>query len=102
MVSFVNRLKERWKVQSAAQVWLILLVFALTGFSVMFLKRIFRSWPIHEAWWFDMAYYILILPIYNLLLLIYGAIFGQARYFWEFEKRFFARIVSWFRGNKQA
>jgi hypothetical protein len=36
---------------------------------------------------------VLILPVYNVILLIYGAIFGQLRFFWEFEKRFFMRIV---------
>jgi hypothetical protein len=37
-------------------------------------------------------YYILILPIYNVLLLVYGALLGQFQFFWDFEKRFFRRI----------
>jgi hypothetical protein len=37
---------------------------------------------------------VLILPVYNVLLLFYGAIFGQFRFFWDFEKRFFNRLFS--------
>ena len=42
--------------------------------------------------WVSVIYYILILPIYNIFLLLYGFIFGQFRFFWDFEKRFFNRI----------
>lgn len=82
--------------EKVSQVWLILLVFALTGFSVMYLKRWFKGFDFAEFWWFDMVYYIMILPVYNLLLLFYGAIFGQGAYFWNFEKRFFRRMGGWF------
>ncbi len=43
--------------------------------------------------WFSVLYYILILPVYNVFLLIYGALFGQFKFFWEFEKRFFKRMM---------
>ena len=42
--------------------------------------------------WFSVLYYVLILPVYNLLLLAYGALFGQFSFFWAFEKRFFDRL----------
>jgi len=42
---------------------------------------------------FTILYYILILPVYNLFLLFYGFIFGQFNWFWEFEKRFFRRMM---------
>jgi hypothetical protein len=35
--------------------------------------------------------------VYNLMLLMYGYLFGQFRFFWEFEKRFFQRIAKPFR-----
>ena len=31
--------------------------------------------------------------VYNLLLLIVGFVFGQFRFFWEFEKKFFSRFL---------
>ena len=99
-MSFISRLKDRWKVEKVSQVWIILLVFALTGFSVMYLKRWFKGFDFADYWWFDLVYYILILPVYNVLLLFYGAIFGQGKYFLNFEKRFFKRLAGWF-GNSQ-
>ena len=47
-------------------VWVILLVFALTGFTVMYLKKFVKPY-LGEDWWVDMVYYVLILPFYNLL-----------------------------------
>jgi hypothetical protein len=41
---------------------------------------------------FSILYYILILPLYNVVLLVYGALFGQFTFFWAFEKRFLNRI----------
>lgn len=91
---WMHRLGARWGV-GPARVLIILLVFACTGFTVLFLKK-----PVvahfagdgEQPVLFTVLYYILILPIYNVFLLIYGAIFGQFRFFWEFEKRFFKRI----------
>ena len=61
----------------------------------MFLKRPLVAWATgtgEAPGWFTIAYYVLILPFYNLLLLVYGGILGQFRFFWEFEKRFFRRL----------
>jgi hypothetical protein len=41
-------------------------------------------------------YLLLVLPLYQLVLLIYGFIFGQFTFFWEKEKQFFRRIVGVF------
>ncbi len=62
----------------------------------MYLKKFVQPY-MGDHWWVDIVYYILILPFYNILLLMYGFIFGQFKYFWAFEKRFFQRIVELFR-----
>jgi len=88
------RLQQRWNV-SASRAVIILIVFACTGFSVMFLKAPILELIVGEGekqLWQSVTYYVLILPIYNLLLLVYGFIFGQFQFFWDFEKRFFARM----------
>ena len=90
-MSFINRLKARWNVQKSWMVWVILLVFALTGCTVLYLKKYVKPY-LGEDWWVDLVYYILILPFYNLLLLFYGFILGQFKYFWAFEQRFFKRM----------
>lgn len=91
---WMQRLALRWGVEPG-RVVIILLVFACTGFTVLFLKRPVQAYftgGSDPSWVFSLIYYILILPIYNVLLLIYGALFGQFRFFWAFEKRFFARL----------
>jgi len=95
-MGWIDKLKNRWKLESGLQVIMVLVVFACTGFTVLYLKR-----PIVNLFtqdgetniWFSVIYYILILPIYNVVLLFYGFIFGQFRFFWEFEKRTYRRIV---------
>lgn len=97
MAGWSDKLKQRWNLQNTWQVIVILIVFACTGFTVLFIKR-----PLFEYWfpdgekstWASVLYWILILPVYNVFLLAYGFIFGQFRFFWEFEKRFFGRIFS--------
>jgi hypothetical protein len=102
-MSWLQKLKTRWKVNSAYQVFIILLVFACTGFTVLFIKR-----PLFDYWfgagelpiWASVVYYVLILPIYNVFLLFYGFVLGQFNFFWHFEKRFFNRIISIFKSQK--
>lgn len=94
-MSWIHKLKERWKLKNAFQVFIVLVVFACTGFTVLFMKRpivAFFTADGEQNLWFSIAYYILILPIYNVILLIYGFIFGQFSFFWEFEKRTFKRL----------
>jgi hypothetical protein len=98
--SWIESLKQRWKVDNIWQVIIILIVFACTGFSVYFLKKpILKSVTGNEqeAVFVKVVYYILILPLYNVLLLGYGFLFGQFKFFWAFEKRFFRRIAGWFK-----
>jgi hypothetical protein len=95
-MSWLNSLKERWKLGSLFQVVIVLVVFACTGFSVLFLKRPLFNYLFEDGVipiWASVVYYILILPIYNVFLLFYGFIFGQFQFFWNFEKRFFARFT---------
>ena len=92
---WLERLAGRWGVGVGRAV-IILVVFACTGFTVMFLKRpvvaFFTEAEGGTPLLFSILYYILILPLYNVVLLIYGALFGQFAFFWAFEKRFFSRI----------
>jgi len=96
---WVARLRAHWGV-STARVFLILLTFACTGTTVLLIKR-----PLLAALTgggepplaLTVAYYALILPIYNVILLGYGALFGQFEFFWAYEKRFVGRITGLFR-----
>jgi uncharacterized membrane-anchored protein len=98
--SNIDKLKLRWGVKNAFQVIIILLVFAATGFSVLFLKQpIYNLAGITDQTpgWFRFIFYtITILPVYQLVLLFYGFIFGQFSFFWNFEKRMFGRMRKMF------
>lgn len=94
-MNFLERLQKRWQLNSLGQVVTVLIVFALTGFSVMFLKQPLFKWigtdPAYSTY-FTILYYIFILPIYNLILLFYGFLFGQFQFFWTFEKKMWNRM----------
>ena len=99
---FLQKLQTRWGV-SATRVIIILIVFALTGTTVLFIKAPILDFIVGESeknWMHSVIYFIFILPLYNILLLIYGAIFGQFKFFWEFEKKFFRRILFRKKGSK--
>jgi len=102
-MSWIEKLKERWKLKNAWQVVIVLTVFACTGFTILFIKRPLLYWLAGEDGDSTLAtvlYYILILPLYNIILLGYGFLFGQFRFFWAFEKRFMGRIFSRFKREK--
>ena len=95
-LSFMEKLKKRWGLKHGFQVIIILIVFALTGFTVLELRKvIFTLLGIDETsngWYKTIIYLIAVLPLYQLLLLFYGFIFGQFRFFWEKEKKLFRAI----------
>ncbi|MEM7162613.1 MAG: DUF6787 family protein [Bacteroidota bacterium] len=98
-MSWIKKLGKRWDV-SPKRVQIILLVFACTGFSVMFLKKPIVAFFTggEQNWIFTTLYYILILPVYNVILLFWGWVFGQFNWFWAFEKKMMGRIF----GRKKA
>ncbi|MES2618403.1 MAG: DUF6787 family protein [Bacteroidota bacterium] len=100
LVSFIEKLKKRWQVTSAVQVILILIVFACTGCSIIPIKH-FLGINAESSTTVRVLFYIGVFPIYNILLLCYGFLFGQYRFFINFEKRFFNRILNLFAKRKK-
>ena len=101
--AWIQKLMTRWQLHSPWQVIIILVVFACTGFTVFFIKKPLLNFLAGNQGNSTLAtilYYIFILPVYNILLLCYGFVFGQFNFFWDFEKRFFKRIISNFKTNK--
>ena len=94
-MNWIVRLKDKWNIQSTWQFIIVMVVFACTGFTVLFLKRpivAYFSIDGEQSTLFSVMYYILILPAYNVILLFYGFVFGQFAFFWEYEKRMFRRF----------
>ncbi len=100
-MTWIQKLQQRWNAKNVWQVLAILISFALTGTTIVWLmKPLLRFLFGNEIpTWAKVAYYILILPIYNVVLLFYGFIFGQFNFFLEFEKRSLKRMASLFRKN---
>ena len=84
--------KERWNIKSNWQLFVIILVFAITGSSAAYLSKpvlatIGISKETVSVWAYYPLYIILIFPIYQLLLVSFGFLFGQFTFFWAFEKK---------------
>lgn len=93
---FLNKLQAKWKLQSLWQVVWVLVAFACTGTTVLLIKEsIFALLGINMeegGFWKTVLYLLLVLPLYQVLLLVYGFIFGQFGFFWEKEKQFLKRM----------
>jgi hypothetical protein len=83
--------KQRWGIESNFQLTIILIVFALTGSSSAWLSKPFclLLGITKEAmgFWFTPIRLLLIFPIYQVLLVAIGFLFGQFKFFWAFEKK---------------
>ena len=98
-MSFVDKMKQRWGVGPWG-VLAIVIVFALTGMTVVYLKRPILGYvlPTDAPRWQSWSLYALIVfPLYQVTLLAYGALFGQFRFFWEKEKAMVRAVGKGFR-----
>ncbi len=94
-MSWIKKLQDKWGLKSLGQVIIVLIVFACTGFTVLFIKTPiinFITGGGEKEWWMTIIYILLILPIYNVLLLCYGFIFGQFAFFWKYEQKMLRRF----------
>ncbi len=93
----MNKLKERWGIDSNFQLVIIFIVFAITGSSATKLAapvcEFFGIYKKTSPWYIYWSVRIaLIFPIYQLLLVSFGWLFGQFQFFWAFEKKMLTRI----------
>ncbi len=93
----MNKLKERWNIKSNFQFFIIILVFAITGStSALIAKPILSSIGITKEsvslWLYYPLYIIVILPFYKILLFMFGTLFGQRVFFWNFIKKMLDRM----------
>lgn len=105
----MNNLKKKWGVSSNFQFVIIFIVFAITGSLSAYLSKPFTEYigltkenlgnfiiPIRL---------IAIFPIYQVLLVVVGFLFGQFKFFWWFEKKMLRSmklgfIADWFESKK--
>ena len=93
----MNRLKEKWGIKSNFQFFIILVVFSITGsVAVLIAKPLLNLVGLEKElispWVFWPIRIFIIFPIYQILILIIGALFGQFQFFWNFEKKMLVRL----------
>ena len=93
----MDKLKERWGIESNFQVFIIFIVFAINGTLSMYITNPITDligiskettnpyiyWPIRI---------LVVFIVYQITLVFVGALFGQKKFFWNMEKKMLQRI----------
>lgn len=93
----MKRLKEKWGIKSNFQIIIILLVFSITGSIAVIIAKpvlyfIGLNKEVISPWIFWPIRILIIFPIYQVLIVIIGSLFGQFKFFWAFEKKMLVRF----------
>lgn len=96
--SGLDRFKKKWNLRSNMQVLIIIIVFSITGSLSVFIGRpILKYFEVRPDTMNAFLYWTLrigiIFPVYQVMLLLVGAVFGQFNFFWNFQKKFFGRFM---------
>lgn len=101
----MKKLKERWGVTSNWQLAIIFIVFAITGSTAAWMSKPFTNYigltKDALGGFYLPIRLIAIFPIYQVLLVLIGFLFGQFEFFWNFEKKMLRSmrlgfIANWF------
>ena len=88
----MKKLKERWGITSNFQIVIIFIVFGITGSVSAYISGPLTNIIIGESelhWLIKLLIRIIVLtPIYQVLLLFFGYIFFQYKFFYNFVKKF--------------
>ncbi|WP_179345099.1 DUF6787 family protein [Winogradskyella ursingii] len=92
-----KKLENKWILDYRWEMIRVFIVFAITGSSSMYIGRpIMQLMGITKENLNPLLYWILFIIIglifYQVLLVTYGWLFGQFKFFWEFEKKMLRRF----------
>lgn len=88
--NWITKLKRKWNITTTKDFILIMIVFSLAGMAIGFERKIvFHLFGIDKdpLWVKILVYVPMIVPIYQLNLLVFGFLLGQFQFFLEKEKR---------------
>lgn len=93
----MEKLKQRWGIEHNWQIAVIFIVFAITGSTASIIgKPILAFLNITPESFTTVGYWIiriiLLFIMYQILLVSFGWIFGQHKFFWNFEKKMLRRF----------
>jgi sterol desaturase/sphingolipid hydroxylase (fatty acid hydroxylase superfamily) len=99
---YFDRLKQKWGITTNKQLIVVFIVFGITGSMSVRVAEPFLSFIELSPKAFEdivlgsFIYWILrifvIFPLYQILLMFFGTIFFEFRFFWNFEKKILRRI----------
>jgi len=97
VVIIFKKLESKWIVKQRWEMIRIFIVFAITGSSSLVVGRpIIKLLGITKEnlniFVFWLLYVIIGLVFYQILLVTFGFLFGQGKFFWEFEKKMLQRL----------
>ena len=87
----MENLKKRWGITSNFQLVIIFVVFAITGSAAAWLSK-----PVCDllgisredlGFWFTPVRLLVIFPLYPFVLMFFGYLFGQSKFFFPFSKK---------------
>ena len=92
-----NKLEKKWQVNRRWEMINIFLVFAITGSASVFISRpLIKIAGINKENLPALVYWVLYIIIgfifYQIFLVLIGWLFGQHKFFWNFEKKMLRRI----------
>lgn len=93
----MEKLKQRWGIDSNFQIVIIFLVFTINGsFAVFIANPITRFIGIAKETTNPFVFWpiriLVVFIVYQITLVIVGTIFGQKKFFWNMEKKMLKRI----------
>ncbi len=96
-LAIFKKLEGKWIVNQRWEMIRIFIVFAITGSSSLFIGRpIIKAIGITKENLNIVIYYIffaiIALVFYQIFLVSFGYLFGQGKFFWEFEKKMLKRF----------
>jgi len=93
----IQNLIKKFNAKSKIHLLVIFFVFGLSGsfslwisspiMSALDLKNVLNNYPLYIF-----LRVLIIIPIYQIILIIIASIFGEFKYFWRFEKQILKRI----------
>jgi len=91
MNNYFDRLKLKWNITSNFQMVVVFIVFAITGSASLWVaKPVLNMIGITDdmnPWVRVPLRIIMILPVYQVMLLVIGSVFGQFRFFLNLQKK---------------
>ena len=93
----MEKIRKLFRVDTNYQLVIVNIVFAVTGTLALYLAGdVINLLGIKESEVSSFIFWtlriIIIIPVYQVLLIVIGTIFGEFKYFWEMEKKMLNRF----------